>query len=120
MIVSFTSPVENNGPPPKSTSKYADCLFPQAMEAVEHLASIGQAVALSDGDQDFQRHKIRIAGIEEAVGGRVLVYKHKERELEDIRRQHPARHYVLFDDKPTIHVATKRALGTGVTTAFIR
>lgn len=100
--------------------QYAESLFPRAMEAVEHLASIGQAVALSDGDQNFQRHKIRIAGIEQAVGGRVLVYKHKERELDDIRRRHPAQHYVLFDDKPAIHVAMKRALGAAVTTAFIR
>ena len=58
---------------------FAESLYPGALEAIDHVKSLGVPVILSDGDQLFQRYKIRVAGIEAAVDGRVLVYVHKER-----------------------------------------
>ena len=98
---------------------FSECLYPGALRAIEHLKTMGRPVILSDGDQLFQRHKIRAAGLEAAVEGHVLVYVHKERETADIRRRYPAEHYVLFDDKPRIHAAMKAALGTRVTTVLL-
>ena len=34
-----------------------------------------------------------------AFDDRVLIYVHKERELEDVARQYPARRYARIDDK---------------------
>jgi FMN phosphatase YigB (HAD superfamily) len=98
---------------------FAELLYPGALEALAHAGALGLTVILSDGDTLFQRHKIRTAGLEAAVDGRVLVYAHKERELDDIRARYPAVHYVLVDDKPRIHVAMKAALGAGVTTVLV-
>ena len=98
---------------------FAGLLYPGALEALTRAREIGLVVILSDGDQLFQRHKIRAAGIETVVEGRVLVYEHKERELADIRARYPAEHYVLVDDKPRIHAAMKAALGASVTTVLV-
>ena len=74
---------------------------------------------LTDGDQLFQRYKIRAAGLEAAFDGQVLVYVHKELETADIMRRYPAEHYVLFDDKPRIHAAMKEILGDLLTTVQV-
>ncbi len=100
--------------------QFAECVYPDALVALEHLRSLGRPVILSDGDQLFQRHKIRTAGLEAAVDGRVLVYVHKEQETDDIRERYPARHYVMLDDKPRIHAALKPILGGMITTVQVR
>ena len=56
----------------------------------------------------------------EAVEGRVLIYVHKENELADVERRHPAAHYVLIDDKLRILTAVKNIWGRRVTTVFVR
>ena len=98
---------------------YVGLLYPGALDALRHARTIGLPVVVTDGHPGFQRHKARAAGIEAAVEGRVLVYAHKERELDDIRARFPADHYVVVDDKPTIHAAIKGALGTRVTTVLV-
>ena len=98
---------------------FAGLLYPGAFAALARAGEIGLPLILSDGDQLFQRHKIRSAGLDAAVEGRVLVYEHKERELDDIRARYPAEHYVLVDDKPRIHASLKAALGSGVTTVLV-
>jgi hypothetical protein len=54
------------------------------------------------------------------VGGRVLIYVHKEQELDDVEKRHPAARYVVVDDKPRILAAVKRVWGARVTTVFPR
>jgi hypothetical protein len=76
-------------------------------------------VILSDGDVVFQPRKVQRSGLAEAVDG-VLIYVHKERELEDVERRYPAEHYVLVDDKLRVLTAVKRAWGARVTTVFPR
>jgi hypothetical protein len=99
---------------------FAELLLPRALEAVAHVRQWGQAVILSDGDAVFQPHKVARSGLWDAFKGDVLIYIHKELELEDIERRYPARHYVLIDDKTRILAAVKRVWGERVTTVFPR
>jgi hypothetical protein len=50
----------------------------------------------------------------------VLVYIHKEQELDDVEQRFPADHYVLVDDKVRILTAIKEVWGERVTTVFPR
>jgi hypothetical protein len=77
-------------------------------------------VILSDGDVVFQPRKVERAGIADAVDGRVLIYLHKEQQLDDIERRYPAEHYVLVDDKLRILAAVKKAWDKRVTTVFVQ
>lgn len=99
---------------------FADRLYPHALEVVRHLSCWGPTVILTDGDVVFQPHKIRRSGLYAAVGGRVLIYIHKERELKDVETRYPAEHYVFVDDKARLLEAVKGAWGPRVTTVFPR
>ena len=83
-------------------------------------AGWGQTVILSDGDVVFQPRKVERSGIFESVEGHVLIYIHKEEELEDVERRYPADHYVLVDDKPRILAAVKKIWGDRLTTVLPR
>jgi hypothetical protein len=80
----------------------------------------GRPVVLSDGDVVFQPLKVEVSGIKEAVDGEVLIYVHKEQELDDVEARYPADDYVLVDDKLRILDAVKRQWGERVTTVFPR
>jgi len=99
---------------------FQDRLFPGAINAVEHTKRLGQPVILSDGDVVFQPHKVWRSGLHAAFEGAVLIYVHKEFELEDVERRYPADHYVLIDDKVRILTAVKRIWGNRVATVFPR
>jgi FMN phosphatase YigB (HAD superfamily) len=99
---------------------FAERLFPGALEAVKHVLQWGPAVILSDGDAVFQPRKVERSGLWQAVEGRVLIYIHKERELQYVERLYPADHYVLIDDKPRILDAVKKIWGERVTTVFAK
>jgi FMN phosphatase YigB (HAD superfamily) len=97
---------------------FAGRLYPGALDAVRHVQQWGPAVILSDGDAVFQPRKVDRSGLWRAVDGRVLIYIHKERELDDVERLYPAAHYVLIDDKLRILAAVKQVWGRRVTTVF--
>lgn len=99
---------------------FAERLFPQALEVVAHLSAWGPTVILSDGDVVFQPLKIERSGLFDAVGRNLLIYIHKELELDDVERRYPAAHYVLVDDKPRILTAVKKHWGVRLTTVFPR
>jgi FMN phosphatase YigB (HAD superfamily) len=99
---------------------FADRLYSGALDVIERLRTLGPTVILSDGDVVFQPRKVERSGIWEAVDGNVLIYIHKEEELDDVARRYPAQHYVLIDDKPRILAAVKEAWGDRVTTVFPR
>jgi FMN phosphatase YigB (HAD superfamily) len=94
--------------------------FPSARKVLRRLKGLGPTVILSDGDVVFQPRKVERAGLSEAVDGRVLIYIHKEKALDDVARRFPAEHYVLVDDKPRILAAVKSFWGDRVTTVFAR
>jgi hypothetical protein len=54
------------------------------------------------------------------VGGRALVYVHKEKMLDAVQRHYPARHYVMVDDKLRILNAMKAIWQERLTTVFPR
>jgi FMN phosphatase YigB (HAD superfamily) len=99
---------------------FANRLYPGALDVLERLRNWGPTVILSDGDVVFQPRKVERSGISAAVEGHVLIYIHKEEELEDVERRYPADHYVLIDDKPRILTAVKTAWGERVTTVLPR
>ena len=99
---------------------FADRLFPGALELINRLRTWGPTVILSDGDVVFQPRKIARSGLFEAVKGEVLIYIHKEHELEDVEKHYPARHYVLVDDKLRILTAVRKVWGARLTTVFPR
>lgn len=99
---------------------FRERLFPGALAVIKHLNTWGQTVILTDGDVVFQPRKIERSGLFEAVGGRVLLYIHKEQELEDVERRYPADHYVLVDDKVRILAAVKQIWNDRVTTVSPR
>jgi len=99
---------------------FANRLFPGSLDVIEHLSAFGPTVILSDGDVVFQPRKVERSGLFDAVEGRVLIYIHKEQELDDVERRYPAEHYVLVDDKVRILTAIKHAWGERLTTVFPR
>ena len=99
---------------------FANRLFPNSLDVIEYCKQWGPAVILSDGDVVFQPRKIERSGLSDAVEGNVLIYVHKEQELDDVAKRYPARQYVLVDDKVRILDAVKKVWGSQVTTVFTR
>jgi FMN phosphatase YigB (HAD superfamily) len=95
-------------------------LYPGALDVLERFGAFGPTVILTDGDVVFQPLKIERSGLGAAVEGRILIYIHKERELDDVAHRFPAEHYVLVDDKLRILAAVKHLWGQRVTTVFPR
>ena len=99
---------------------FAERLFPDAIKVIEHVQQWGPAIILSDGDVIFQPLKVGRSGLAKAVSGRVLIYVHKEQELDDVDQRYAAEHYLLIDDKLRILAAVKKLWGARVTTIFVR
>ena len=71
---------------------FANRLYPRTLDAIKYLRTLGLPVVLSDGDVVFQPRKVQRSGIWDAVQGRVLIYVHKERMLDDMQRRFLASH----------------------------
>jgi len=99
---------------------FQDRLFFNARGVVEEVKQYATPVILSDGDVVFQPHKIRRSGLYDAFDGGVLIYVHKESELEDVAQRYPADHYFLVDDKLRILTAVKEVWGKQITTVFVK
>ena len=99
---------------------FADRLYPLVLEVIDRCRRWGTVVIVSDGDVVFQPHKVRRSGLQQAVGGHVLIYVHKERVLDDVEERYPAGHYIFVDDKPRLAAALKKHWGPRVTTVLPR
>src|SRR5579871_4559702 len=99
---------------------FANRLFPGSLDAVRHVCQWGPVVILSDGDVVFQPHKVYRSGLYEEFNGNVLIYVHKEHELEDVEQRYPAAHYVMVDDKLRILSAMKHTWKSRLTTVFVK
>ena len=99
---------------------FANRLYPNSLDVLERFRAWGPTVIFSDGDAVFQPRKVERSGLQEAVDRHVLIYIHKEQELDDVARRYPADHYVLVDDKLRILMAVKQAWGDRVTSVFPR
>jgi FMN phosphatase YigB (HAD superfamily) len=99
---------------------FANRLYPNSIDAVDHVKQWGTPVILSDGDVVFQPRKVDRSGLFDAFDGNILIYIHKEHDLEDVEMRFPADHYVMVDDKLRILTAIKKVWGSRVTTVFPR
>jgi len=99
---------------------FANRLYPGSLDVLERFRGWARTVIFSDGDVVFQPRKVERSGISETVEGHVLIYIHKEDELDDVEQRYPAGHYVLVDDKPRILAAVKKIWGDRVTTVLPR
>ncbi len=99
---------------------FANRLYPNSLDAVEHVKQFGTPAILSDGDIVFQPRKVERSGLRDAVAGNVLIFVHKEEELDEVERRFPADHYVMIDDKLRLLDAIKRHWKQRVTTVFPR
>lgn len=97
---------------------FPDRLYLHALDAVAHSRRWGPAVIFSDGDAVFQPRKVERSGLWHACEDNVLIYVHKEEELDDVERFYPARHYIMIDDKLRILTSIKKIWGERVTTIF--
>ncbi len=95
-------------------------LYPYVFETLAYLKTLGTTVVVSDGDLIFQAEKIVNSHLADAVGGRVLIYTHKQQKIDDIMKNYPADHYVMIDDKPQILVDSKRIMGNTLTIVFVK
>ena len=99
---------------------FASRLYPGALDVIDRLKSFGLTAILSDGDVVFQPRKVQRSGLWDAVGGRVLIYVHKEQMMDAVQRQFPARQYVMVDDKLRILSLMKKTMQQRLTTVFAR
>jgi FMN phosphatase YigB (HAD superfamily) len=99
---------------------FANRLYPNSLDAVEHVKQWGKAVILTDGDVVFQPRKIDRSGLFDTFDGNILIYVHKEQDLEDVERRYPADHYVMIDDKLRILTAVKEVWRSRVSTVWPR
>jgi FMN phosphatase YigB (HAD superfamily) len=97
---------------------FANRLFPNSLDVIDHVKQRGTAAILSDGDAVFQPRKIERSGLWDAVDGNVRIYLHKEFELADVEKKLPADHYVVIDDKLKLLTAIKEQWKDRVTTIF--
>jgi len=99
---------------------FANRLFPNSLDVIDRFKEWGPTVILTDGDVVFQPRKVERAGLLDAVERNILIYVHKEQELDDVELRYPAEHYVLVDDKLRILSAVKKVWDKRVTTVFPR
>jgi FMN phosphatase YigB (HAD superfamily) len=100
--------------------RFANRLYPGALNAITYLRTQGTVAILTDGDVVFQPHKVEKSGLLAAVEGEALIYIHKEEMLDDVERRYPARRYVMVDDKVRILAAMKAVWRDRLTTVFVR
>ena len=99
---------------------FANRLYPNSLDAVEHVKQWGPIVIVSDGDVVFQPRKVDRSGLGDVFGSNVLIYVHKEHELDDVEARFHAKHFVMIDDKVRLLSAVKKFWGPRVTTVFPR
>jgi hypothetical protein len=97
---------------------FADRLYPNSINTIKPLSAFGTTVILSNGDVVFQPLKIQRSGLWYAVGGRVLIFTHKEQMLADIEGRYPAHHYIMVDNKLRILSSMKKIWENRLTTVF--
>ena len=95
-------------------------VFPGAHDVVDQCRRWGKAAILSDGDAVFQPRKVQQSGLWRSFAGNVLIFIHKERELDWVEKFYPARHYVMVDDKLRLLQAIKDIWRERVTTVFVQ
>ncbi len=98
---------------------YHHLLFDGVLDVLRAIEEAATPVILSDGDPVFQREKVERSGLAEAVGGRVLIYFHKEDHIAEVLARYPAERYWMVDDKARLLGKYKARLGDSLTTFHV-
>src|ERR1043166_20866 len=72
---------------------FANRLYPESLDVLDRLKTFSRAAILSDGGVVFQPRRRERSGLGWAFEGTVLIYVHKEQELDDVEPRFPADHY---------------------------
>ena len=99
---------------------FPDRLYPGALEAVKKVRSGRHRSSCPTAMPCSSRARCERSGLWQAFDGHVLIYIHKEEELDDVERFYPSKHYVMIDDKLRILAKMKEIWGDRVTTVFPR
>ena len=99
---------------------FAQAVYPGTLQTLKQLERLGPTAILSDGDVVFQPRKVQRSGLWDAVGGRVMIFIHKEQMLAEVERLYPARRYVMVDDKVRLLALMKNIWRERLTTVFPR
>jgi FMN phosphatase YigB (HAD superfamily) len=99
---------------------FGELVYAGVHQALRDLATLGPPVIVCDGNDGYQRQKLRATGIDLLVEGRIHVFKHKEAHVQELADLYRSDHYVMVDDKPRIHAAMRRELGGRVTTVLVK
>jgi len=87
---------------------FADRLYPGALEVLSGCRALAYRDPVGRRTSSSSRARSSVPACPRPSMGRFLIYIHKEEALADIERRHPARHYVLVDDKLRILDAVKQ------------
>src|SRR5260370_5280120 len=68
---------------------FANRLFPNALDAIDHVKLHVRPIILSAGDVVFHPLKITPSALFAAINGDVLIYVHKDFELDDVEQRYP-------------------------------
>ena len=99
---------------------FANRLYPESLDVIDYVKQWGPPVIFSDGDAVFQPRKAERSGLIEIFDSNVLIYIHKEENLDDVEERYPADHYVFVDDKLRLLDAVKKIWKDLVTTVFVK
>ncbi len=98
---------------------FANRLFPESLDVVEPRAHRGHPQSsCRTATWCSSRGRSSDRGCSRASTHQVLIYVHKELELEDVERRYPAERYVMVDDKLWLLHAIKSHWGSRVTTVW--
>ena len=92
---------------------FAERLYPGALEAVAMCASGAARSCCRTATRCSSRARSSGRACGTPSTGEVLIFVHKEQELDDVERLYPARRYVLIDDKLRILWRSRRSGATG-------
>lgn len=64
---------------------FKNCLFPSALELIQYLQTLGKVILFSQGELEFQSHKINRSGVEEAIGlDNVRIIQNKKEKVQEL------------------------------------
>jgi hypothetical protein len=99
---------------------FATRLYPATLAALAHARALGTPAILSDGDEVYQPQKVARSGLLAEIGGRALIYVHKEQHVAEVMGAWPAALYVAVDDKARILAALVRQQPQRFVTVHVR
>ena len=94
--------------------EFSQSLYPQTLEAITHLKTLGSVFVFSEGDMIYQKRKIEKSGIAEVVDG-VFLFEHKLDHLDEIIAQFQGDRFIFIDDRDDKLLEIKQRISSALT-----